>query len=113
MVDDALCAAPEALRARPDDLFRTGARPASLAHPDAGPARCLACGEPLRSRRREARCCGGRCRAALSRQIRARELALRVRRAEEALRAAADALHDLREFAVALGVPLDPEESKP
>jgi hypothetical protein len=109
MAEDALRAGPEALRAPRTDPLAAPLPAASPARPEADPATCLVCGQPLRNRRPEARCCGGRCRATLSRQTRARELAVRVRRAEAALREAADALADLREFAVGLGVPLQVE----
>jgi hypothetical protein len=106
MLDDTLRAPPDPLRASPDDLPATYLPPAPPTRAETAHPTCVVCGVPLRGRRPEARCCGGRCRAALSRQIRGRELAARLERAEAALCEAAGALRELQEFAVALGVPL-------
>src|ERR1700678_4385570 len=96
-------APPDPLRTRPDDLPATPPATDTSTHPDASPVACLVCGVALHHRRPEARCCSGRCRAALSRQGRVPELAVRVRRAEEALRLSADALRELQDFAAHLG----------
>jgi hypothetical protein len=108
-MDDSLASRslPDPLRTRPDDPSATQAPARAVALPDGKYAVCEMCGTPLRGRRPEARCCSGRCRAALSRRARGRELAARVRQAEAALRQAADAVRELKEFAVALGVPLE------
>jgi hypothetical protein len=74
--------------------------------PEARHHACEVCGHPLRGRRPEARHCGPTCRMRASRQRRRDDLIARVRRAEDALREAADALAHLKELA-ALGATLE------
>jgi len=65
----------------------------------AGQRVCLVCERSLHGRRPETTSCSGRCRAALARQRRRDDLVTRIRRAEGALREAADALALLKELA--------------
>jgi predicted nucleic acid-binding Zn ribbon protein len=70
-----------------------------VARPAADLRVCAICGRSLAGRRPETTSCSGRCRAALARQRRREDLVARVRRAQAALREAADALASLTELA--------------
>ncbi len=100
MLDSSSCAAfpappktdPQLPHTPPSPTAQTGAQPPT--------PKCLACGSPLREgRRRETRCCDGRCRILLSRQKRHAALLDSLARAEEALAAAAAAVEALRMLA--------------
>ena len=71
-----------------------GSERAPLVKPGGGvvasPRPCPVCKTPLRGRQES---CSGKCRAAKSRQERARELTARDRRVRERLRAALDLVH--------------------
>ena len=60
---------------------------------------CALCNRSLAGRRPETLTCSSRCRSAVARQRRRDDLLARVRRAEMALRDAADALASLKELA--------------
>jgi predicted nucleic acid-binding Zn ribbon protein len=67
--------------------------------PETDHAACVVCGQTLRGRRPEARCCSGRCRNNLARRRRRDDLRARLARAERALTEAAAALEALRQLA--------------
>jgi predicted nucleic acid-binding Zn ribbon protein len=83
------------LRVVPDTLDPSG----TVAPPAVSHRVCAICARSLAGRRPEAQSCSGRCRAALARLRRRDDLVARVRRAELALREAAEALASLKELA--------------